>query len=419
MAEVGTPITLDLQLINQYFQAQRVSPNSIPEPPLNGSAAQKRSWLILVDRRGVNFQEQNFATGELFSLDEQINQALDDIAQKIANIEAVENEIRKNPSFIDLRAELDQRRPELFDEIKELVAYLESFLVVDPKPSQLTLDQRDWGSALQVLEILVALEDFLGVAPTGVQADDLEAYELEIKAAGEKLFGVMTKYAIAQVDRQTVLLLGETIFDRVQRSFGILEQAYLKRDLKEGRKEVESFAHYRRDRALEFDVIRNYRQFSGQQLVLREEKIENTRDAFWLGFQKEIIAMIEMSMKSQAELVPELEDATAPHLCSLFSDLLRRSSSGRRVLEKCQDQFKELELVRLIEPETITIDYDDDCFYSDYSRDIDTQNILFERYESLQANRPGLAADIKAKLETAAASWYYDLDESRWKQGQP
>lgn len=383
IAEIGTPLTLNLSLINRYLQALRSEPFSIPSPPIEGTDAEIREWLNSVKRRGITFLE--FGQNGPLDLEEQIAQAQEDIRKKIADIEFVEAELAKNPSFIDLRSDLDAKFPDLAEELSELIEYFKAFLGFEGHLNPETnVDQRHWGSLLQTIEILETLEGFLAAEPKAHTMDALEDYESQIKDKGLETFRVMTKHSIAQIDAQTVLLLGGKVRDRIHRSFSIIEQAYLKEDLFNAGRQGCSFSEYRRDQALEWELIQNYESFVGQGLVFRAEKISRAQNAFWDGFQGEIMDMIEMSFQPSSDLAPNLQGETSAHLCSLFADLLERTYRGRRILRKCKENYSELEILRYTDPSEVEIDYENACFYADYSREVQMQKILFERYRDLQ-----------------------------------
>jgi len=386
VARIGTPTTLGTELIANYFSAQRAGPKTLPRrPDSKASDSDKKLWLNEVERRGINFRERNPSTGVAFTIEEQLEQAKDDIIQKISNIESVEVEIRRSPSFIDLKHDLDAKFPDLRDRLKDFVVFLNSF--IDPNSQgRLRLLQEQWGAILQVLEILEELQKFLEVR-SDFGPDKRGDYEIAIKEAGLSLFRVMTKYSIAQVDTQTVLLLGSKIEDRLSRALQIIEQAYLKKDLLENIASQNSFSQYKKDQALKFYVLQNFEQFTGAGRAFRMEDIESTRSAFYKGFEDEIKDMVEMALDSKSNLVPGLAGSTAPHLCSLFSDLLRDSSRGRSLLKRCQGEHPNLELIRGLERWVAPIDYDDNCFYSAYVRDLETQKILFERATQMRKLR--------------------------------
>lgn len=385
VARIGTPTTLGTDLLNEYFVAQRASPNTLPEPPIaTASDPERKLWLNEVRRRGISFREVNYSTGVSYTLNEQIKQATDDIVLKKANIISVETEIRRSPSFIDLKHELDARFPDLYERLKDLNGYLQQFL--GPVDGSLKLPPETWGSILQIKEIMEALQSFLEVK-SDIDMAKMGEYETAIKEAGISLFKVMTKFSVAQVDTQSALLLGSKIDDRLNRALLIVEQAYIKRDILENTPLESSFSQYKRDRAIKFYILQNFRQFTGAGRTFRLEDIETARNSFALGFRDEILAMVAMALDSRSELVPALEGSTAPHLCSLFSDLLKHTSKGKDLLERCRNEFPKLELVRGLDRDRTTIDYDDNCFYSSYARDLDTQKILFDRATQMRKIR--------------------------------
>ena len=80
--------------------------------------------------------------------------------------------------------------------------------------------------------------------------------------------------------------------------------------------------------------------------------------------------MISTSLKTKSIFYPELRGETGAHLCSLFSKFLQKEQKkdvkSRLLLRSCKKQFKELELVKILKPETMPINWKDPCFYTKY-----------------------------------------------------
>ena len=96
---------------------------------------------------------------------------------------------------------------------------------------------------------------------------------------------------------------------------------------------------------------------------------------------------LKNSLKTKSELYPSLEGETASHLCVLFSNSLNRSgilnNKYRKKLKACKKRFNKLGLIKIIKPESIKIDWNDQCFYPEYIELYQSEQAILQQMISL------------------------------------
>jgi hypothetical protein len=78
--------------------------------------------------------------------------------------------------------------------------------------------------------------------------------------------------------------------------------------------------------------------------------------------------------------VSDLEGETARHLCALYFPSLRFLAKSNKVANKlfseCSAKYQTLGTNRIVSDADFQIDYNDDCTYFKYHREIEIQNTL-------------------------------------------
>ena len=387
VASIGSAITLDIGLIVKYFDAKRSDPNSILEesdigPPPgaeeeDSEADQRRqAWLIKVKDRGISFSEKAF--GQPRSLRDQVADALQDIANKVANIKAVEFVLNQTRSFVDLKHELDTN-PNLVDQVKSYLDFFDMIL----GGNQITIRKR--GVLIEAQRVLKNLVEFIQVDYDGETylGEEHQSYTERVNEQGRILFKVMAEGAVAQISRQSILTVGSKVQERLKRVFRLLEEEFLNRDLLSKDKSYIKYSEYKRDRAIIMHVAKSYSLFSGSGKTFRSEDVAVALTAIEKGFKKEIKNMIREALESESRFYPDLEGETAAHLCAMFAKTLNKRGifhrSSRALLKKCKNRFSKLELLRIVKPSHIKINWDNPCFYQGYRRVYVTQQALYEK----------------------------------------
>lgn len=397
IATMGSAITLDVELIARYFIALRAKPNTIlneddiGQPPLDSDETEEANnlrqlWLIKVRTRGINFiTKTNFGQN---SLKEQVKQALVDIDNKRSDIASVESILSGTRSFVDLKHEIDTQAP-IKLKVKRYINYFERLLQGE------IVDGISKGLVFAALEILKELQTFFSISYNQFSLESfnnsttpLEEYTNAINSQGRKLFKVMSEGAVAQVTRQTVLSIGGTVQERIKRVFKMIEAIFIREDVinKDNPNHVR-FTSYQIDRSILSYVIENYQAFSGSGRTFRAEDVAIALKTLDQGFGKEIRRVVKNSLKTKSELYPSLEGETASHLCVLFSNSLNRSgilnNKYRKKLKACKKRFNKLGLIKIIKPESIKIDWNDQCFYPEYIELYQSEQAILQQMLSL------------------------------------
>jgi len=407
IASMGSPVTLNLSLIYSYFQALATTADLPDPPPSSASDSEKKQWLISIEARGINdYVSASITPGggqSVVTLDDKIRAALNDIKDKKATKDAIEENLRTTRSFVDLRHQLDAFSNHFILQVDELSNFFRKYLIrssgAKVKNDAAEVPDEELGSLYAILQILDRVHDFLVISPTAFKMDtetgQLE-YEKAINKEGLALFTAMAHGAVAQLSQQSLLSLASKVQERLSRAFQIVENAYVDRDLRLETPPEASFSQFNRDRSLKFHILDNFEQFTGAGTTFREEKFEQARSSFEQGFHDEILEMVGLAMRTRSQRIPELNGSTAPHLCSLFSSALSHDRvrgpfgigepKGKLLMSICRKNFDKLELVKYLTPVSVQIDYSNPCFYSEYVRTFEMQKVLLERYKQLKKN---------------------------------
>lgn len=408
IASMGSAITLDVNLIGGYFIARKASPETLLEPSDigpppsaddNSDSAEvaRQAWLIKVRTRGISFR-QTTSSG-IKPLKDQVDEALLDIAKKISDIKAVEELLTSTRSFVDLRHELDTN-PNLLGLVQRFKAFFERVLEGE------VVQTSGRGVVASAQIVLLELEHFLNLkydhycnTKEKLTVDNykqkMEAYTSEVNKRGRKLFNVMSRGAVAQINRQSVLSIGATVQKRINRAFRLIEDEFLRAELRSPSNNTKvRFSDYKRDKSIMMQVINNYQNFNASKQTFRSEDVEVLLSSIEKGFASEIKDMVARSLKTEARFYPELEGKTAAHLCALFSLTLRKEGisniGGRKLFRKCRKRFKKLDMLKILKPSKLPIQWDEPCYYSRYRNLMITQNSIYQ-----EMIRVGLASSVR------------------------
>lgn len=371
IGKVGNAITLNVDLISQYFYALRVRPDSIPQVKNPEDVNELALWILDVRNRGVDISTRdNF--GQPLPIKKQYENALESIKQIKTTIDSVTSILREKRAFFNLKDELVLNYRFLQNELKFLHDYLNSSALTKNIPPEYESLFRS------TKEILTDLNNFIKIKPSEYETYD--AYLVALDKLGEELFNEMARGSVAQITNNTVLLVPEIAFERFSRAFKAMETIYLMNDLSENQNpNHESFLSYFVNYSLQVKVKNLYPQLSSSSLTFRVEPFETAMKSFEKGFRKEIEKMVKNSIDSRSSILSELEGQTASHLCALFNDYLSRENP--KLYNKCKNEFKKLPLLEILgkyqRPTEVAIKYEDPCFYNDYKREENGQRLLF------------------------------------------
>ena len=402
ISSMGSAITLDVDVMSKYFRAKRSDPASIlssgdigPPPDESDDSPdadfRRQAWLIKIKARGITFLDRDLQ-GNLKTLKNQVVDALTDINNKIADIESVESLVTQIRSFIDLKHRLD-KDPSNYAKVLRFKEYLNK--IIEKK----VIKTENIGLLMSALRVLESLSEFLSVkfnqyldgAVEGSEREHgltpYDVYYREVNKKGRILFERMSEGAVAQVDQQTVLTIGNIVQARINRVFTLLEEEFLRREVKKSsssrssKKEVK-YSDYKRDQAILVDIAESYGSVVGGGKTFRLEDVSVAIKSLEEGFKSEIRKMVVKSMKEKSDFFPDLEGTTASHLCVLFAHAFQRKGIGNlrshEVLKKCKRQFSSLELYPFFSKSSLEIDWEDPCFYFDYNNILETQKNLYE-----------------------------------------
>jgi hypothetical protein len=368
IASMGSSFTFDVELITKYFTAKKADPKSIVLIDNETATDEERTdWLNDVKIRGIQFAEAGF--NGITSKKERVDEAIVDINNKISDIDFVEAAVMEKKSFVDLRHELDRSFPEADYLLDTLVDFLDDEAVIE-------MYNVENGPVKAARRLLVAIENLF--LPNVSNYNDYQDYRKAIDEAGFELFKIMAEGAVAELSAQSVLTIGGKSIEKLDRALAVYAEGFQRKDL-----EVEGspFSDFARGHALQLQVLMNYGQFSGSSLAFRDEDIQVTLDTFIKGFKGEIIRMVRTSLKRNDYFVEGLKGTTAAHLCALFNDFLKEHD--RKSYKTCKERYVELEIVSVIEPRFLEIDYADGCFYSSFTRREMTQRSLLKRLKDV------------------------------------
>lgn len=396
ISSMGSAITLDVDVMTRYFRAKRSAPESIlgedgvGKPPQDddegvNADARRQDWLIKVKARGIFFNERD-AQGILKTLQQQIKEALTDIANKKADINSVESLVTRIRSFIDLKHKLD-RDPSNIAKVESFRAYLDKVYhggVVKTDTKGMIASAARIFDALKDF-LAVKLDDFIGESGSPILAYD--NYNKEVNRRGRILFERMSEGAVAQVDQQTVLTIGNIVQERLKRVFSMIEEAFYRDELDDSPDRLApisllKYSDYKRDHSIVFNTALNYNMFSGSGQTFRQEDAVVAMHSLEKGFHSEIRRLVSFALTNKSDIFPELKGTTAGHLCALFASSLKkgglRNVRSRMLYKSCKKQFTRLGLFGTFEQNSLAIDWKDPCFYFKYQNIYETQRTLHE-----------------------------------------
>jgi hypothetical protein len=378
IAQMGSPLTLDETILNAYLTAKAVDFDALGLAPSKTDSIDKiKSWLLRARAFGVIYSEFNYQTAKPVPLLDQLQTALDDIDAKRTTITGAENLIRGNLSFLDLRRRISSEFPNVEKDIVEMRDFLASF------SGSAIVSDTDKGALDAALKLLNRLQDFLDVAlQTGGKTDP--AYEDHVVAKGGAIFEELAKGSVAQLTKQSVLALSGKGTDRLNWAFGVIRNGYLSRDRVQNLPIPDRFSEFEKNQNVLSDVIGNYEVFSGPGTSFREEDFTTAIRSFTGSFKKEILESLELALDEKSGGIPELRGQTAAQLCAMYAPLLdslsRRGLFGdnraAKINNQCHSKFKTLPLNRLVADTDFPIQYENECTYFDYSREINIEYLL-------------------------------------------
>lgn len=375
VGEMGSAITLDLDLIVGYFEAVRIRPFDIVIPPAESQTQDLARWLTEMSNRGISVSSTD-NTGRPLSIKERYDQAVTAIENYKLRISTVTSIIREKRSFKDLRDELILSSRNLGKELEFLENFLKSFPVEKAElPRQYHALFSATNLMLQKIRAFVTIEQ----SPD----ETYESYIARLEILGDQMFTEFSYGSVAQVTRQTALMVPAIAIERFQRPLRAIENFYLNNDIEERENPAhESYASYTIDRAVQVRVLNLYKNLSASGQAFRLEAFEATKSSFERGFRSEIRKMVEQALtQDSAILGGVLKGKTASHLCALYADYLKREQPS--LFRRCQAAHTKLPLYQIMRgyrrPVEMTVDYNDACFYSNYRREEYAQSLLFDR----------------------------------------
>lgn len=385
IAQMGSPLTLDQELLNSYLKAKGVDFISLGNPPSTEANDQViKIWLIRARAFGVQFNEIDFQNnGQAVSLPDQLTAAIKDIKNKEATITSAEALIRENLSFLDLRKKISSDSPGIKKDLRDLLAYLEELNI-----NQM-IDATDKSTIKSSIRLLTKLDGFLKITLSGDDDASDSVYEAKVVKEGGIIFEELARGSVAQLTRQSVLALAGKGVDRLTWAFGVIRNAYMNRDEVESLPTNERFSEYQKNNNILSEVMDNHTAFYGAGATFRNEEFFKSVASFEKSFKKEMLDALKLSMNENIGW-SQLRGKTAAHLCALYAPVLENLAKkgdgvnrASRTLDVCRTKYLELDSNKLVSDKNFKIDYMDECTYFEYSRQSEIQNLLAR----LQASR--------------------------------
>jgi predicted phage tail protein len=383
VGDMGSAVTLDLNLLFSYFTAVRVRPYDIDIPAEGSNDGVLARWLSDLSTRGISVSSTDSA-GNTRSIKERYQDAVEQITNYKLTIETTLNIIREKRSFKDLRDELVVSSINLSNELAFIDAFLKSF------PREKTEIPRQYIALFKTTErMLKMIREFVDVVQEDGEGD--EAYNKRVEEAGDAMFAEFSYGSVAQVTTQTALMIPAIAIERFERPLRAIENVYLNQDIEERENPAHnSYASYTIERAVRVRILNMYKNLSASGQAFRLESFETTKASFERGFKKEIRQMIEGALEQDSPILGGvLKGRTAAHMCALFADHLRRENP--RLLARCERAHGKLPLYQIMSgyrrPIEMAIDYKDPCFYSNYRREEYAQSLLYDRLMDYAFNK--------------------------------
>ena len=374
IGSMGSALTLDLELLGQYFAAVRLDPENIEDiPKPDASDDILTDFLIRMKSRGVEWSSRDI-TGGMMTLQGQYRQVLSIISAAKAIITTAQDIMTKKQSFYDLKSEIIATNQFVAKDMKGLHTYLVNYLKSGKLPAQY---RADFATNERMLR---KIDAYLSFDYNGSTDEEYEAYLVQINEKGRHLFEEMSRGSIAQITAQTVLMVPDIAFKRFNRPFKNLEKFYLNNDLIY--KDDPTYAPF-----TDFVITRSmqskfntYPDFHGTKEAFRVDTYLAAKLGLEKGFKREIIRMVKSSMEEESEILASYKGKTASHLCALYGSFLR--DEAPQLLKKCQTDYTTLSLFPILSeanrPDSMKIDYKDPCFYNTYKQEEEGQRRLFE-----------------------------------------
>jgi hypothetical protein len=373
IGSMGSALTLNLELLIDYFAAVKLQPENIEIPPAESSDTVISTFIIKMKGRGLSLPDFD-QNRQPVPLRQRYNNAVLLIKQAIQVIEAVKGVLTANRSFVDLKEEIITKNQYSLQELKFFRAFIQFHL-----KSEKLLPQ--YRSIFQINEkMLNTLIDFVGADIQ--EGEDINAYRLRINQLGVALFDEMSVGSVAQITSQSVLMIPAIAFERFNRPIKALEHMYVANDIIfKDDPDYPVFTDFVINRSLQMKLIHLYQDLNGSSKAFRLETYLAALDGISKGFKRDIIKLVKNSMNAKSETLPELEGTTAAQMCALFTPFLREQSDD--LFKRCQANYKKLELNPIMKevnrPTEMKIDYADNCFYNNYKREERGQRRLFEK----------------------------------------
>lgn len=366
IAVQGSSISLDLGTVFRYFSSLQINPEAFPPAPGDEFPDQQQSWLNRVRNAGLNVPTANQDIP--LTIQEQVKFAVTSIKNAIQFINLIESQLRETKSFDALKDRLVADHPNLEKDIREAKSFLESQALKLP-PS------KRGGIFLSVLA-MNRLQEFLDVGAESVA--DLEAsedgYIDRLTTAGVNLFKIIAMGSVAQLSRQEILALGSKANDRLVNSFKVIERRFVEEDVNSGKPFDQTFVAFKQNQLLFYRLAEIYNDLRGPSTVFLSDDQRQSFEAFELGFESDIISMLEQRLK-----IPTAtwEEAQGPaQLCSLFSGFLMKSKKAKKLYETCQKNYKVLRIDTLTYTSNEVINHRDPCFYNEFVRKTNSFKVL-------------------------------------------
>jgi hypothetical protein len=383
---IGSPLTIDLQLLNQYMEAIRSAPDRIPPPPLSGTQSEKQRWLTDVRSLGIFFTEVDIINSTPIPIDKQIQQAIIDIENKKTKIQTVEEVLREKQSFEDLRHRIERDFPALLERIVRAKEFMQLFTNGGQSPvRKISIFPYEEGALLAIIDLLEKIETYLKITPDSASKDCVSSaknrftcYVEALNKSGFDLFQAMARGAIAQINRQSILGIGSKSTARFLNALKVVENNFVRKDIE---LEDNAFIDYKRNKSAEFAIVNHLEDFDPLSKNFRIEKLEKAKASFEKGFSDEIFRAVENSLNTTSTLAPSLNGSTSSHLCALYAEFLAKSRQGRRLLERCAAEAGSLEQIPMAASGKIPSDYKDQCFYPKYVRLMQSQRLVIRRLQ--------------------------------------
>jgi hypothetical protein len=178
------------------------------------------------------------------------------------------------------------------------------------------------------------------------------------------MFRWISMGSVAQLPKQQILALGGKAQERLKNAFQVIENRLSKDDIDNMDNNHVSFdktfSAFKQEHLLYYQLADLYDDLKGPHSAFRQSEMDIASGSFEKGFEDELIKMVES----------KLDQPTGGHFCSLMSGFLQKGSSrsASRILEKCQQRFKTLEISTLSLDQPLEINYKDACFYDEYIR---------------------------------------------------